>query len=221
MLTQLEQSVAEIGSKEAVLGLFVEPVQERTGAVLSDEAWAVLEQFRADTGIPIVSVETASAAYRCQTTPFATDTGPGNPDIRVWWPGGQTGFIHLKQDYFVPNPLTMVSTWDGDELSMIRVHYQMMELRRTDSRPTMTRLAEYVDSLAGRGITVQGQGAYYVLHMGEQANTIINRCKRRGLSLRGFKNGGLVLSPPLDITAAELEAALRILDKALDGTDSI
>jgi len=216
MLEQLKRAVADIGSNDAVLGLFLEPVQERTGAVLSDDAWAALNQFKAETGIPIVSVETASAAYRCQTSPFATDTDAADPDIRVWWPGGQTGFIHLKQAYFVPNPLTMVSTWDGDELSMIRVHYQMMQLRRTNTEATQARLAEFIDQLNERGVTVYGRGAYYVLHMGDRAEQIVGQCKAHGLSLRGFKNGGIAISPPLDITETELEAALKILDSAID-----
>ena len=58
------------------------------------------------------------------------------------------------------------------------------------------------------------------LHMGEQANTIIIAVSVAVYHCEVLKRRSR-LSPPLDITAAELEAALRILDKALDGTDSI
>ena len=109
MVAALKETVEKMGGPTKVLGLFVEPIQERTGHVLDDEAWLALDAFRKETGIPIISIETASAYYRGQASAFASDICDIEPDIRAWWPGGQTGFIHLQAKYFVPKPLTMVS----------------------------------------------------------------------------------------------------------------
>jgi hypothetical protein len=52
------------------------------------------------------------------------------PDVLAWWGGGQTGYLHTTARWFVSTPLTLVSTWDGDELSLIRQHHQLRAARR-------------------------------------------------------------------------------------------
>ena len=208
----LREVIDELGGSDAVLGLFVEPVQERTGQVLTDDHWQALAAFRDETGIPIISMETASAGYRAQDSAFATDNSPCSPDIRAWWPGGQTGFIHLKSDYFVPNPLTMVSTWDGDELSMIRAQHNLMATRKIHrSKP-----AKVLDTLASRlsdlGYTTYGQGFYRVIHLEQSPWGVREKLKASGLIARAFPNGTIALIPPLDITEEEMQwAADQIL----------
>ena len=52
------------------------------------------------------------------------------PDILAWWTGAQAGVMHVSSAWFEAKPLTFVSTWDGDELSMIRAHRQLVAARK-------------------------------------------------------------------------------------------
>ena len=216
MVTALKQTVASMGGPAKVLGLFVEPIQERTGYVLDDEAWVALDALRKETGIPLISIETASAYYRGQTAAFASDKCDIEPDIRAWWPGGQTGFIHLQAQYFVPKPLTMVSTWDGDELSMIRAHYNLMAIRRMELEPAFEIMTSFAKSVEQAGYQIAGRGLYYVLHLNSGATQFVDELAAQGLNLRAFPNGTVAIAPPVDITVVELESQLKKLTTALN-----
>src|SRR5690606_4317390 len=87
--------------------------------------WPALAALRAELDLPLVAVETTTAGYRNGRAPFASSTLPLKPDIATWWSGAQTGYLHVSSRYFVAAPLTMVSTWDGDELSLVRHHHQL------------------------------------------------------------------------------------------------
>ena len=216
MVAALKETVEDMGGPEKVLGLFVEPIQERTGHVLDDEAWLALDAFRNETGIPLISIETASAYYRGQASAFASDTCDIEPDIRAWWPGGQTGFIHLQAKYFVPKPLTMVSTWDGDELSMIRAHHNLMAIRQMELGPVFRIMASFAQSVRQTGHQIAGRGLYYVLQLGGRATQLVEDMAARGLDLRAFPNGAIAIAPPVDITVGELESQLQTLTHALN-----
>ena len=148
-IEHLKAVIETHGGADSILGIFVEPFQERTGYALDESFWESLDTIRQETGIPLVSIETASAAYRCQAQPFATDMSRVIPDIRAWWPGGQTGFIHLNDKYFVEKPLTMVSTWDGDEI-LIRCHHNLRALR-LGAHDHAYGIFEPVDAVRGLG----------------------------------------------------------------------
>ena len=214
-MSALEASVQEAGGPDKVLGFFVEPLQERTGRRIDDAFWAALDAFRTRTGIPIISVETASAGYRGQAQPFATDAAGIIPDIRAWWPGGQTGFIHLTDAYFVPKPLTMVSTWDGDEISLIRCHHHLRALRLGAHDHACGVFESVVDALRAWGYTVRGSGLYYVIDVGDDADAISARLRSAGLSTRSFSNGTLALVPPFDLTTEDAARALNLLESEL------
>ena len=40
------------------------------------------------------------------------------PRCNVLFPGGQLGLSFIGDRYYVPDKLTLVSTWDGDEVSL-------------------------------------------------------------------------------------------------------
>src|SRR5690606_9021127 len=44
-----------------VLGIYLEPIQERTGRVVPDAFWPELAKLRSETGVPVVVVDTAGA----------------------------------------------------------------------------------------------------------------------------------------------------------------
>jgi hypothetical protein len=106
------------------------------------------------------------------------------PDLLCWWGGGQTGFVHLRERYFIDKPLMMVSTWDGDELSLIRIHHQLRAARTLDIAPAIGAL-----DIALRGTPHAGVGLYRVLDTWREVP---------GLTLRTLPNGRAVFAPPLD-----------------------
>ncbi|MDH5492066.1 MAG: aminotransferase class III-fold pyridoxal phosphate-dependent enzyme, partial [Myxococcales bacterium] len=63
-LEAIDASIEEAGGPDRVLGIFIEPVQERTGRLIPDPFWPALEDLREQLGIPVVFSETATAAYR-------------------------------------------------------------------------------------------------------------------------------------------------------------
>jgi acetylornithine/succinyldiaminopimelate/putrescine aminotransferase len=206
----LEMAIANAGGPRRVLGIYLEPVQERTGWVLPDELWPELDALRRETGVPIVFVETAGAYYRSGRGPFASSAIEGfAPDMSIWWTGGQLGFVHVTTPYRVAQPLTLVSTWDGDELSLVQMHHQLRAARHIDVVGASAALDE---ALAGR--QVYGVGLYRVLHAGERANDLASALLERGIRVRTYPNGRLAIVPGLDVAkehAERLGEALREL----------
>lgn len=198
--------IADRGA-DGILGLVVEPVQERTGRVIPADFWRLAGELLADADVPLVAVETASAAYRAGDRAFVTSRAAVRPDILAWWGGAQTGYLHVSSRYRVPTPLTMVSTWDGDELSLIREHHQLRAARKIDRRPGVAALDRAVAVLAASGIEVHGVGLYRVVHAGGRADDLAAALADRGLRVRVLAGGRMPLSPPLD-RAEELADAL-------------
>ncbi|MCA9563807.1 MAG: aminotransferase class III-fold pyridoxal phosphate-dependent enzyme, partial [Myxococcales bacterium] len=162
-LVTLRHAINDAGGPESVLGIFVEPVQERTGMVLSADYLAGLDVLRRETGIPIVAVETASACYRSGRGPFASVGAGFLPDLLIWWGGGQVGFVHVNDTYWVGAPLAMASTWDGDELSLIRVHHHLRAALQIDiSEATDAFVSELAPALSS-GLEIRGLGLYQIL----------------------------------------------------------
>src|SRR5262249_45425637 len=152
------------------LGVVVEMVQERTGHVLSDTYVAALDALRRDSGVPIVVVETASAYYRSGRGPFASSSLRTTfvPHALVWWTGGQLGFVHVTSALWVATPLTFVSTWDGDELSLVQAHHQLRAARHVDVQVAGAALDGALAGATAHGLASHGLGLYRVLRAGDR-----------------------------------------------------
>ena len=211
----LRKAVDDAGGPDQVLGLFVEAVQERTGRVISDDFWAALDAYRAETGLPIVVVETASASYRSQDAPFASVDAGFHPDIITWWGGGQVGFIHLDPRWYVKKPLTMVSTWDGDELSMMRVHHHLRAARKIDRVEAVQNLKPVLDVATELGCAVRGKGLYRVLEVGRDTLEVASKLAGEGLQVQALPNQCIAIVPPLDLTLDDAERAAKALRTVL------
>jgi acetylornithine/succinyldiaminopimelate/putrescine aminotransferase len=196
----LRGAIAEAGA-DNVFGVFVEVVQERTGRVIPAELWPELTALRADTGVPIVVVETATAGYRNAAGPFALTNIAFHPDIVAWWGGAQTGYLHVGTTHVVSKPLTMVSTWDGDELSLVRHHHQLRAIRSLDLAASSTALDAALDGYPSRGL-----GLYRVVDAGERADAVVAGLAERGIRSRAFAGGGIGVIPPLDAVASAADA---------------
>jgi RHH-type transcriptional regulator, proline utilization regulon repressor / proline dehydrogenase / delta 1-pyrroline-5-carboxylate dehydrogenase len=208
----LRQVIRATGA-DAVLGIYAEMVQERTGRTLSDAFIAALDALRAETGVPIVLVETASAYYRSGRGAFACSPLRTTfvPDALVWWTGGQQGFVHVTTKLYVPTPLTFVSTWDGDELSLLQAHHQLRAARNIDVTARAAELDAALSPLGALGVTVDGVGLYRVIAAGSRTDDLVATLEAAHIRVGRFANGGLSIAPSLDRAAVEIAALGRAL----------
>jgi RHH-type proline utilization regulon transcriptional repressor/proline dehydrogenase/delta 1-pyrroline-5-carboxylate dehydrogenase len=192
----LRTAITTAGSPEEILGIVVESVGERTGKVVSDAFLSALDVLRGQTGIPIVLVETASSYYRSGRGAFhSTALRSFVPDVLAWWTGGQHGFLHVSAKLFVPNALTFVSTWDGDELSMIQAHHQLRAARSIEVAALGNALEAALRPL---GFPVHGAGLYRVIDAGDHAVELESKLERATIRVKHYAGGRLAIAPPLD-----------------------
>jgi RHH-type proline utilization regulon transcriptional repressor/proline dehydrogenase/delta 1-pyrroline-5-carboxylate dehydrogenase len=207
-IAALRAAVDAAGGPARVLGLVYELVQERTGAVLPPDFLAALSALRTELDLPLIAVETTTHTYRSGRGPFLSPAAGLVPDVLAWWGGGQTGYVHCATRWFVPGPLTLVSTWDGDELSLIRQHHQLRAARRLDVAGASAALDQ-----ALAGTRSSGLGAYRVIDAGAKAAELAAGLAERGVAVRRFPGGRLGVIPALD----QIEAAAGALGAALRG----
>lgn len=206
VLSLLQEIVDEAGGSEKVLGLFIEPLQERTGRALGAEDWDALRKRCTELDIPLVAFETGSAFYRGNDGAFATSPWSEVPDVLAWWGGAHTGYIHTNARYRVAKPLAMVSTWDGDELSLIREHHQLRAARGVDIAAASKAWDKAMAIAEKAGLATHGKGLYRVIAAKAQADELCAALAEKGLEVRQYPGGRLAMIPPLD---RALEAGQR------------
>ena len=190
-----------------MLGFFYELVQERTGHVLPPDFVTALGALRKELDLPLIAVETTTACYRSGQGAFLSHAIGLVPDVMTWWGGGQTGYLHCTARWFVSSLLTLVSTWDGDELSLVRQHHHLRAARTLD----LAGASKQLDT-ALAGVVSAGVGAYRVIASGSGSAGLADALAAKGIAVRRFPNGNLGIVPALDEVAAAasaLEAALR------------
>ncbi|MEO7734057.1 MAG: hypothetical protein ABIY55_24045, partial [Kofleriaceae bacterium] len=205
-IAALRAAVEAAGGTANVLGFVYELVQERTGDVLPAEFVTALGALRTELDLPLIAVETTTHGYRSGKGPFLSAALGLVPDVLVWWGGGQTGHLHCTPRWFIPGPLALVSTWDGDELSLIRTHHQLRAARALDVAGAAAALDQALS-----GVTSAGLGAYRVIDAGALATPLADALATRGIAVRRFPNGRLGVIPALD----QIEAAAHALGGAL------
>jgi acyl-CoA reductase-like NAD-dependent aldehyde dehydrogenase/4-aminobutyrate aminotransferase-like enzyme len=186
----IRAAVTAAGGPDKVFGFVYELVQERTGWVLPPDFLDALGKLRTELDLPLIAVETTTHSYRSGKGAFLSPAVGLVPDVLTWWGGAQTGYLHTSARWFISSPLTLVSTWDGDELSLVRQHHQLRAARHADvaglSAALDRALAPYQS---------YGMGAYRVIH-GADAHSFAER----GVLVRQFPKGRLGVIPPLDAT---------------------
>jgi 4-aminobutyrate aminotransferase-like enzyme len=199
-LQALRDVVTAAGANK-VLGFVYEIVQERTGLVLPRDFMTALAALRKELDLPLIAVETTTHTYRSGLGAFASPAMGLIPDALTWWGGGQTGYIHTSTRWFVPGPLTLVSTWDGDELSLIRQHHQLRAARHLD----VAGASKALEHALGKS---SGLGAYRVFDATPDA---LESFAEHHIAVRQFPNGKLGIIPALD----QIEAATKAIGEAL------
>jgi 4-aminobutyrate aminotransferase-like enzyme len=201
---------------DRVLGIYVELVGEKTGYTLPEDFQVALNALHKDTGVPIVAVETASSLGRLSPNVFAVDGLPLLANAVLWYAGGQLGQIFVDDKHYVDKPLTLISTWDGDEISIQRAHHHLLEARNLLHHSRGAAFARAVDDAKLPG-TRHGGGLWQVVDLGDEgrADAIRKGALRRGLQIGKGLPGRLVLSPPLCIKDSDIHAGLQRLQQAL------
>lgn len=201
---------------DRLFGLFVELVGERSGRVLAGEPARALAAACRRHDLPLVLVETASGGYRSGAGPWGVDSLPADvvPDMVLWYPGSQIGHIFVGDRYFIKKPLTLISTWDGDELSAIRAHEHLRAARRLRlGEPIAALDALLRDDVLGAlpDVRLGGLGLYRTLTFptAELAELVDQACLHRGLYLGNGLPDTLVLAPPLTIAPQTITGDLR------------
>lgn len=212
-IAAIRAAVAAAGGAAHCYGLCYELVGERTGWVLPKDFLEALAQLRKELDLPLIAVEGATHTYRSGHGPFLSTAAGLVPDVMVWWPGGQTGYVHCQTRWFVPGPLTLVSTWDGDELSLVRQHHALRAARGLDLSASIAALDRAMSVFTEHNVAVAGLGLYRVAAAGERAGAIAERLAKLGLRPRVFPQGRLAFAPALD----QAQAAAEALTSALRG----
>ena len=200
------RAAIEAAGRDNVLGFFYEPVQERTGWVLPPDFLDALGKLRSELGLPLIALENTTHTYRSGKGAFVSPALGLMPDVLAWWGGGQTGYLHTSAKWFISSPLTLVSTWDGDELSLVRQHHQLRAARHLDIAGGSAHLERALAKVGSSGL-----GAYRVIDAGERAGALAQQLASHGIRVRRFPQGRLGIIPPLDQlveTARALETAL-------------
>lgn len=200
MITSLNQAVAEAGGTNAVIGMFVETIQNETGRVLSDEVWEALCMWREKTGIPLALSETHTGMGRSLRGRWWLNGTEHEADLVLWWAGGQIGHIFTRPNVFVSKPLTFISTWDGDELSATRLLWQFYITHRIE----LNSIAEWLTTLLHASFeadTIGGTGLYRTV-TSDQAHDIQVALKAQGIQVQVHGNQ-LCFAPPLTLTNDE------------------
>ncbi len=166
-IAALRAAVEAAGGPAKVLGFFYEPVQERTGAVLPPDFLAALSALRTELDLPLIAVETASRTYRSGTR--AVPVARRRPRAR------RPGVVGRRPDRLPPlrgavvrrpGRSTLVSTWDGDELSLVRQHHYLRAARQLDIAGSAPRAA--LERALARACRSSGLGAYRVIDAGDR-----------------------------------------------------
>jgi 4-aminobutyrate aminotransferase-like enzyme len=201
---------------EKILGIFVEIMGERSGLGLPDEFQSELAALHADTGVPIVAIETASALGRLGPNLWACDGEPLKPNLILWYAGAQLGHIFVDDKHYIGKPLTLISTWDGDEVCIQRTHHHLLEARKLlkDSRGAAFHRLLDDTKMPGRRL---GAGLWQVLDLGDElkADAVRKAAFRRGLRLGKGLPGRLVIAPPLCVNDDEMKNGVARLEQAL------
>jgi acyl-CoA reductase-like NAD-dependent aldehyde dehydrogenase/4-aminobutyrate aminotransferase-like enzyme len=214
-LRELNNVLSKLDAKK-VLGIVVELVGEKSGLIFDNAYLAELEIIRKKTGIPLVYVDNASSLARSGRTVFLSESLSVKPNMVLWYTGGQLGQVLVDDQYFVEKPLTLISTWDGDEISMARAYHNL--LRATDSGLSKTIIAfEQRMKLFKDKAEISGLGCWHAIRFKDdkklmQAKALAH--KEGVLFGKGFDNA-LMVCPKPDFSQEQFEQVVKVVEKII------
>ena len=203
-IAELDAFVEAQGGAEYIIGVYIEAIQMVTGTVLSDKAWQALTEWRDRTGIPLVLSEVASGFGRSGRGFWWLNGAEGEADVVLWWAGGQIGHIFCRPQVFVSKPLTLISTWDGDELSATRLLWQLYATQTSQVEQIKPLSAALLSILQKhfQNTQISGLGLYYTVQS-PKATQLKAALKAHNIQIQTLGDR-LCIAPPLSSTLEDL-----------------
>lgn len=134
------------------LAVWIEPVLQKTMEKVPYEFLRGLRELSTKYKVALVFNETASQFYRfSQKHFFASCFSEITPDAGLVYFAGQSGMAFASDQYYLEQPLMMISTWDGDEFSFNTYHQSFKNvMNNLDDYKATTKLfhQKLVDTLS-------------------------------------------------------------------------
>lgn len=113
------------------LAVWVEPVLQKTMEKMPYEFLRGLRTLATKYKVALVYNETASQFYRfSHKNFFASCFSEISPDAGLVYFSGQSGMAFASDDFYLEQPLMMISTWDGDEFSFNTYHHSFVNVKK-------------------------------------------------------------------------------------------
>ncbi len=222
-LAALDEVIEARGGAERAFALMIESFGERSGLGLSDADLLALSRACKRWDLPLVVSETTTGGYRNAQAPWAVDGWPSEvlADMILWYPGGQLGHIFVNDRYYISKPLMLISTWDGDEVSLIRTHEALRAAWKLDFEAAEASLRSLAEALAqALGGQADGRGLYWALRTTPaKAAAFLAAVDAETYAVQGGAPGVITLVPALDVEAEALDAAREDLLAVAKGLD--
>ena len=210
-----EQSLEELKiiisryNPDRILGIVVELMGEKSGLYFEDSFLSKLDELRAQTKIPLVFVENASSFGRSSRSLFLSDSLYVKPNMVWWYTGGQLGHVLVDDQYFVEKPLTLISTWDGDDLSIARAYHHMLFASEASYKNTLRDFEHNMKRLGAHGL---GCWQGIKLKSQEALKNARNFAKEKNLLLGAGFDNTLMICPQPDLEPQMFEYIIKICE---------
>lgn len=210
-LQELRDIVLRTDAKK-ILGIVVELVGERSGLTFDESYLRELDAIRRQTGIPLVYVDNASSLARSGRGVFLTNAMSVKPNMLLWYTGGQLGQVMVDDSYFVEKPLTLISTWDGDEISMMRAYHNLLCANDEGVQKNVMSFEHEIMSYKDK-ISLFGMGCWYSLRFArhEQVKQAQEYARRQGVLFGEGYDNTLMVCPRPDFDRESFEKVLEVI----------
>lgn len=210
-LKELNEALESAGGPQGLIAVMIEAIQPHSGRALSDEGWSALCAWRDETGVPLVLSEVNTGFGRSGRGFWWLDGAQGDADLVLWWAGGQVGHIFARPQVFVSKPLTLISTWDGEDLSATRLLWQLYATNGGAARPALEAWLDQTLSARFGAEQVRGLGLFRsVRHSASER--LWAGLKARGVQVQRLGDA-VIFAPPLTLSAEEQGTFERALSE--------
>jgi 4-aminobutyrate aminotransferase-like enzyme len=181
------------------LAVVAEPLFWNTGRLTPRQVLSELRALCTKHKVPLAIVENTTGLYRNGLATWLSDAWEIAPDAVFYYPSGQLGLTFLSDDTYVPDKLTLISTWDGDEVSLTRLLWELRVVSGLDLESAASRLAEAIRPLG----KLDGLGLFRTVARPD-ARALRDKLREAGFDVGITSDGSLRFVPGLNVSVEEL-----------------
>jgi succinylglutamate-semialdehyde dehydrogenase len=214
-LALLRAALDEIPA-DKILGIVLELMGERSGFGFDEHFLQELDLIRAKTSIPLIFSETTSGLGRSGRGLFLSEALSVKANALWAYMGGQLGHVFVDDAYFVDKPLTLISTWDGDEISIIRAYHHILAAKNSVLSQNARVFEEKIKKLGSKENHC-GQGIWHAFTFKnhELRDKAVSLAKEHGVIFGHGFNNALMICPRADFSEKEFNHVLDSLSLCL------